>query len=84
MNFFIYTFGCRLNQAESQELAQALTKKGLALGPDISSADLVIVNTCVVTTKAEKVDFANNSQFILLDEDLPTFSILRRIGNKKI
>jgi len=54
MNFFIYTFGCRLNQAESQELAQALTKKGLALGPDISSADLVIVNTCVVTTKAEK------------------------------
>ncbi len=37
----------------------------------------------IATTKAEEVDFANNSQFILLDEDLPSCSILRRIGNKK-
>ena len=37
----------------------------------------------IITTEAEKIDFANNSQFILLDEDLPFRSILRRIGSKK-
>ncbi len=37
----------------------------------------------IVTTKAEEVDFVNNSQFILLDENLPPFSILQRIGSRK-
>lgn len=32
-------------------------------------------------TKGKEVDFANNSQFILLDEDLPAYSIFRRIGD---
>ena len=33
------------------------------------------------TTAGKKVDFANNSQFVLVDENLPTYTILRRITN---
>jgi hypothetical protein len=32
-----------------------------------------------VTTDGHQVDFANNSQFILMDEELRPFSILRRV-----
>jgi len=54
MKFFIHTFGCRLNQAESQELEQLLVARGLELVETVGSADLVIINSCVVTIKAEK------------------------------
>lgn len=51
--FNIYTFGCRLNQAESQALEGMFVSKGLR-PESIKRADLVVVNSCVVTAKAEK------------------------------
>lgn len=51
MNFLIKTLGCRVNQAESQDLAEVLRAKGWR---DVRPADLVILNTCCVTQKAEK------------------------------
>lgn len=32
-------------------------------------------------TKGKTVDVANNSQFVLLEEDLPGYSVLRRVGS---
>ncbi len=51
--FNIYTFGCRLNQAESQALESMLVSQGLKSEP-IDKADLVVINSCAVTAKAEK------------------------------
>ena len=34
----------------------------------------------LVTTKGEQLDFANNSQFIILPTDLPAYTILRRVN----
>jgi threonylcarbamoyladenosine tRNA methylthiotransferase MtaB len=51
--FKIYTFGCRLNQAESQALESKFVSQGLKPEP-IDKADLVVVNSCAVTAKAEK------------------------------
>ena len=53
MNVYIYTLGCRLNQAESEAIADSFSKAGFAL-TDSGDADLVIVNSCTVTTKAEQ------------------------------
>lgn len=59
--FFIQTLGCRLNQAESQELEQLFFSKGWKKTSEMSSkrdsrfeADLVVINSCVITQKAEK------------------------------
>jgi len=52
--FYIQTLGCRLNQAESQELAQKLLTAGWHQVDDPTLADLMIINTCVVTHKAER------------------------------
>lgn len=53
MNIFIYTLGCRLNQAESESIADRFHKAGFTLS-SADDADIVIVNSCTVTSKAEQ------------------------------
>lgn len=53
MNVYIYTLGCRLNQAESEAVAERFQNAGFTLSY-WSSADIVIVNSCTVTAKAEQ------------------------------
>ncbi len=52
--FYIHTLGCRLNQAESQELKQSLLASGWQETGKTTHADLLVLNTCVVTKKAER------------------------------
>ena len=48
------TLGCRLNQAESDSMAEELAGAGLTgIGPG-ESPDMVVVNTCTVTREATK------------------------------
>lgn len=49
-NFFITTLGCRVNQYESEAIAQSLKKAGWAYSAQ--NARLCIINTCTVTHKA--------------------------------
>ena len=51
MNFLIKTLGCRVNQAESREIAGGLKSRGWR---EAEPPELVILNTCCVTVKAEK------------------------------
>lgn len=48
------TFGCRLNQAESEQAAAAFQASGAELVAFGSPADVVVFNTCTVTSKAEQ------------------------------
>lgn len=54
MNVFVYTLGCRVNQCESEAIAKAFADAGHTILPDENNADLIIVNTCTVTSKAEQ------------------------------
>ncbi len=49
-----------------------------ALSPDGAIRE-VTMSSPLITTEAEQIDFVNNTQFIILNEPLPAFSILRRI-----
>ncbi len=51
------------------------------LEPDGSVRDFVVSDP-LVTDKGERVEFANNSQFIVLPERLRAYSILRRVDKK--
>lgn len=54
MNVYVYTLGCRVNQCESEAIAQAFADSGNCIVKNSSQADIVIVNTCTVTGKAEQ------------------------------
>jgi len=45
--------GCRTNQAEIENIQKDLIKSGFKIAKSSSSPDVIIVNTCIVTKKAE-------------------------------
>lgn len=49
-----HTLGCRLNQLETEAIAQAFRKEGFRTVHWGERADLYLVNTCTVTSKAEQ------------------------------
>jgi threonylcarbamoyladenosine tRNA methylthiotransferase MtaB len=56
-HFSIFTLGCKLNQLESEAIADSFKKAGFRLVPwDSCSREprIIIVNTCTVTSKADQ------------------------------
>jgi len=53
MNYHITTFGCQMNEADSQRLASEMEKLGLRATEAWQTADVLVVNTCVVRQNAE-------------------------------
>lgn len=53
MNYFIKTYGCQANQADSERIAASLEKKGHQETTNINQANLVIINSCSVRQSAE-------------------------------
>ncbi len=51
--FFIQNFGCRATQADGAALEGELSHSGLQSAPSHHQADLVILNTCSVTSSAD-------------------------------
>ena len=50
---FIETYGCTLNQAESDIMAAILKERGHALAVTESDADVILINTCTVKGATE-------------------------------
>ncbi len=53
-SFSIQNFGCRANQAEAFAWAEALEARGLRFEDDWSRSDLVLVNSCTLTARADR------------------------------
>ena len=52
--FAILTFGCKVNQYESEAIAEALEAAGFVYRPSHDECDLYIVNTCTVTAESDR------------------------------
>lgn len=48
------TLGCRLNQAETDQMAEDLMQLGFEVVPESSDPDVVVINTCTVTQEATR------------------------------
>ena len=53
MKYLIRTFGCQMNQHDSQFIAAMLENNGFEETGDAGAADLIVVNTCSVRESAE-------------------------------
>jgi threonylcarbamoyladenosine tRNA methylthiotransferase MtaB len=52
--FFLQTFGCRCNQADSAAICGSLCHKSMQETFTLTDADLVVVNTCTVTRRTDQ------------------------------
>lgn len=53
MKYLIQTYGCQMNTADSEEMAQPLKARGLVATNDSAEADVILMNTCTVRDNAE-------------------------------
>ena len=52
--FAIVTCGCKVNQYESEAIAEALEATGWTQRPSFHACDLYVVNTCTVTAESDR------------------------------
>lgn len=50
----VFTLGCKVNQAESDELKDGLEQAGHRIVTDAAAAELCVVNTCTVTAESDR------------------------------
>jgi tRNA-2-methylthio-N6-dimethylallyladenosine synthase len=51
---FIKTYGCQMNERDSEAVAAQLVAKGYVLAPSEAAADVILLNTCSVRDFAEQ------------------------------
>ncbi len=51
---FVHTFGCQMNDADSQRMVELLRRSDYAPTAHPEDADLILLNTCAVREKAEQ------------------------------
>lgn len=79
MTFYISTFGCKVNQYESEFISELLLGLGYSKAKNLIDADINIVNTCTVTSVADaknrkiinKIKRENPSSVIVLCGCMP-------------
>lgn len=53
MKYWIVTFGCAANEADSERIAAYYEARGFTKAKSIKAADDVVINTCMIREKAE-------------------------------
>lgn len=52
--YFIRTYGCQMNELDTEIMAGQLEKRGLIKAPDEETADILLFNTCSIRDLAER------------------------------
>ncbi|HWE70714.1 MAG TPA: tRNA (N6-isopentenyl adenosine(37)-C2)-methylthiotransferase MiaB [Acidimicrobiales bacterium] len=73
--FHIQTFGCQMNDHDSERLAGLLTADGLVPTPDLESADVVVFNTCCIRENADNKFYGHLGNLKTLRESRPDMQI---------
>ena len=61
--FYLHTLGCKVNSYETFALGQELSASGMEETHDFKDADVIVLNTCSVTGKADQKSRQHISRF---------------------
>lgn len=85
INIFIKTFGCKVNQYNSQLIKENIeSEKNLKIVKNYKDADLFIINSCVVTEKSEKDVIKELKRYSKIGKVIVTGCVNKRIHNENI
>ncbi|NOR21439.1 MAG: tRNA (N6-isopentenyl adenosine(37)-C2)-methylthiotransferase MiaB, partial [Candidatus Aminicenantes bacterium] len=54
LKFYVHTFGCQMNENDSERIAGILSTAGGKISNSLEESDIIIVNTCAVRQKSEE------------------------------
>jgi tRNA-2-methylthio-N6-dimethylallyladenosine synthase len=67
--FYIESYGCQMNFADSEIVASLLYKEGFGATRNVEEADLIFINTCSIREKAEQTVRKRLTEFRKLKEE---------------
>lgn len=69
MKYFIKTFGCQQNKADSERIARDFKSRGMTAAKNYLQADYIVINTCMIRESAENrvYGLANNLNKLTLN-----------------
>ena len=67
--FYIESYGCQMNFADSEVVASILNKEGFGATRNVEEADLIFLNTCSIREKAEQTVRKRLTEFRKLKEN---------------
>jgi tRNA-2-methylthio-N6-dimethylallyladenosine synthase len=73
--FFIRTFGCQMNEHDSERLAGLLSAEGMEQTRDVADADVVVFNTCCVRENADNKLYGHLGHMKALRDARPDLQI---------
>lgn len=73
---YILTFGCQMNEYDSEVLESILSTNGYLITDQPEKADLAVINTCSVRQKAESRAMAHISQIAALKKSKPSMKVV--------
>jgi tRNA-2-methylthio-N6-dimethylallyladenosine synthase len=73
--FYIESYGCQMNFADSEIVASILNKNGFGATRNFEEADLVLLNTCSIREKAEQTIRTRLQTFRLVKKQKPAMLI---------
>jgi tRNA-2-methylthio-N6-dimethylallyladenosine synthase len=73
--FFIETWGCQMNELDSQRMAGLLMQDGLLPAGEAADADVVLLNSCSVREKAEGKVYSRLGEYRALKRERPGLRI---------
>ena len=69
--YFIETYGCQMNVADSELVESLLQKEGYAKASQIDQADAIFVNTCAIREHAEQKVHSQLGRYDLIKKEKP-------------
>jgi tRNA-2-methylthio-N6-dimethylallyladenosine synthase len=73
--FFLRTFGCQMNEHDSERIAGLLQADGLEEAPRAEDADIVVLNTCCIRENADNKLYGSLGHLKSLKDRNPTLQI---------
>ena len=74
--YAIRTYGCQMNEHDSERLAGLLEDDGLVLADSDETADVVVFNTCCIRENADNKFYGHLGRFKTLKEERPDMEII--------
>ncbi len=75
-SYWITTFGCQMNKADSERMAGILQKMGYKEASSETSADLVLYNTCTIRDNAEQKVYSYLGKQAIRKKALPHLKLV--------
>jgi tRNA-2-methylthio-N6-dimethylallyladenosine synthase len=75
-NIYIETFGCQMNEADSQYVADRAASAGYAIVEEPEKANVLVLNTCTVRDNAERRAYGRMNHFKVLKDADPAVRLV--------